>query len=59
MKKLLTLAECAKTLGIHEQTVYTLIKERKIAFTRIRYRYYFLESDIDRFIQKNRVKEIR
>lgn len=50
--KLLIVSEVAKRLRLDEKTIYRMISEGKIPFTKVGGSYRFSESDIDEWLKK-------
>lgn len=54
--KLLTVAEAAERLNVGETFIRRLIFQRRIPFSKIGYYVRIAESDLDAFIESNRVE---
>lgn len=53
--KMLTIQEVMKILGISRVTLYTIIKEGKIPAYKIGHNYRILESELEKYINQNRI----
>ncbi|APB37950.1 helix-turn-helix domain-containing protein [Bacillus coagulans] len=53
----LTVQEVATYLGVHPDTIYTMVREKQIPFFRVRKRIFFSRESIDKWIaaQENSV----
>jgi len=51
--QLMSVREAADFLQVHPQTVYRLVRERKIASVRVGKGIRFRRSDLDRFVEEN------
>jgi excisionase family DNA binding protein len=52
-KRTLSVDEVAGYLGLHKDTVYELVKEKKIPHFRLGGRIFFLEDILENWIRKN------
>jgi excisionase family DNA binding protein len=52
MDSLLTTAKVAEVLGVHENTVRSLIKGKRIAYLRIGRHYRFRQSAIEEYVKR-------
>lgn len=50
-KKTLTVQETADYLGVHQDTIYTMVKQKQIPHFRIRRRIFFSVETIDAWIR--------
>jgi len=51
-RKTLTVQEVADYLGVHQDTVYTMVRQKQIPHFRIRRRIFFHKKTIDTWIEK-------
>jgi len=58
-KKLLSISEAAAILGICIKMVRNLIHARKITFVKVGNRYKFEPCDIEKYIEKNKIKAVQ
>ena len=57
-KRLLTVEEACKILGVKKSKIYDLINKREIEFVRFSRHIMFDKKDIDKFIENNKVKTV-
>ncbi len=57
-KKYLTTAEAAEYLRISERNLRNLIKQNKVPFYKLEGKILFKTSELDKFIEKNKVESI-
>jgi excisionase family DNA binding protein len=51
-RKTLTVQEVAEYLGVHQDTIYTMVRQKQIPHFRIRRRILFHQASIDAWIDK-------
>lgn len=54
-KRLISIQEAAKRLGISKHTLYGWVSKRRIAFVKVGRRTLFQPLELDRFVEKHSV----
>lgn len=58
-RKTLTVQEVADYLGVHQDTIYTMVRQKQIPHFRIRRRILFNQSTIDAWIDNQETMAIK
>ncbi|WP_313431718.1 helix-turn-helix domain-containing protein [Siminovitchia terrae] len=53
-----TVQETAEYLGVCEDTIYTMVKNREIPHYRVRSRIFFLKEKIDQWIREQATNQV-
>ncbi|MEH7490866.1 helix-turn-helix domain-containing protein [Neobacillus niacini] len=58
-RKTLTVQEVADYLGVHQDTIYTMVRQKQIPHFRVRRRIFFNQNTIDAWIEKQETMIVR
>lgn len=53
-----TVQEAAEYLGVCEDTIYTMVKQKEIPHFRVRRRIFFLKEKIDEWIREQATNQV-
>lgn len=58
-RKTFTVQEVAEYLGVHQDTIYTMVRQKQIPHFRVRRRIFFNQNTIDSWIEKQETMIVR
>lgn len=58
-KSTMTVAEAARYLGVHEDTVYAMVRDRQIPHIRVRRRIFFRRETLDAWMSQQEAENAR